>query len=129
MSDRVEVERAFDQADFDAFAMLSGDDNPIHVDAGFAAESRFGRTVAHGVLLCSVLRGLADFLLPGARQTAQDVAFPAPTYAGEAIRFSVEIMDRGRDRAVVAIAARRVADGAVTCRGTAAFALGPEDAR
>ena len=55
---RVVLERTFVQADFDAFAELSGDDNPIHVDHEFAANSRFGRTVSHGVLLYTVLRGL-----------------------------------------------------------------------
>ena len=36
---------------FDRFARLSGDDNPIHVDPAFSARTRFGRTVAHGMLL------------------------------------------------------------------------------
>ncbi len=53
------VNRVFSQTDFDRFAALSGDDNPIHVDAEFSARTRFGRTVAHGMLLysiaCSVL--------------------------------------------------------------------------
>ena len=39
------VRRTFAQRDFDRFAALSGDDNPIHVDAAFAARTRFGRTV------------------------------------------------------------------------------------
>jgi len=43
------------QADFDAFAAVSGDDNPIHVDPEFSAHTRFGRTVAHGMLLYSRL--------------------------------------------------------------------------
>ncbi len=47
--------RVFRQADFDRFAALSGDDNPIHVDAGFAAKTHFGRTVCHGMLLYSAI--------------------------------------------------------------------------
>ena len=38
-------ERTLTQGDFDAFATLSGDDNPIHVDPAFAARTRFGRTL------------------------------------------------------------------------------------
>ena len=45
----------FTQDDFVRFARLSGDDNPIHVDAKFASTTRFGKTVAHGMLLYSVL--------------------------------------------------------------------------
>ena len=39
--------RSFSQSDFNEFASLSGDNNPIHTDAEFAAQSRFGRPVAH----------------------------------------------------------------------------------
>ena len=47
------LRRRFSQADFDRFARLSGDDNPIHVDPRFAARTRFGRTVAHALATCS----------------------------------------------------------------------------
>ena len=46
---------SFTQAQFDRFAALSGDDNPIHVDPQFAARTRFGRTVAHGMFLLSLI--------------------------------------------------------------------------
>lgn len=39
------------QADFDLFAGISGDNNPIHVDPAFSARTRFGHTVSHGMLL------------------------------------------------------------------------------
>jgi len=46
-----EVPIVFSRAEFDEFARLSGDDNPIHIDPAFAAEPKFGRTVAHGMLI------------------------------------------------------------------------------
>ena len=49
------VAHTFAQADFDEFARLSGDDNPIHVDPDYSSTTRFGRTVAHGMLPFSVL--------------------------------------------------------------------------
>jgi len=49
------VKRVFSQADFDRFAALSGDNNPIHVDPTFAARTKFGRTVAHGMFIYSVV--------------------------------------------------------------------------
>ena len=39
------------QEEFDLFARISGDDNPIHVDPEFSARTRFGRTVSHGMLI------------------------------------------------------------------------------
>jgi len=117
--DRIEREHTFTQADFDAFAVLSGDDNPIHVDPEFSARTRFGRTVAHGLLLCSVLRGLVDELAPGARLAEQQVMFPAPTFADEAMRFVVE----AADAATVDLRVERLDDGSVTCSGTARLAL------
>src|SRR5688500_2787 len=49
--------RSLSQAEFDLFARISGDNNPIHVDPEFSARTRFGRTVSHGMLLYTVLWG------------------------------------------------------------------------
>ncbi len=111
---RVELRRAFTQDDFDRFAALSGDDNPIHVDPGFAARTRFGRTVAHGILLVSVLRAATAALVPGARLIRHEVRFPAPTFAGEQMVFAVWREDASNE---VEFAASRDADGVVTCDG------------
>jgi len=107
------IDRTLTQADFDLFARLSGDDNPIHVDPGFSARTRFGRTVAHGLLLCTILRGLAGRLLPGAVLRTQDIRFPAPTYAGEPMRFSAALAGQQ-----ITVSVTRLADGVVTCDGT-----------
>lgn len=76
------------QAHFDRFADLSGDHNPIHVSADFAARSGFGRTVAHGAMLTGwllgALKGLGADMTATAAVTA--VRFPAPAFAGEALR-------------------------------------------
>lgn len=111
------IERALTQQDFDAFAALSGDDNPIHVDPEFSARTRFKRTVSHGMLLYTVLRGLVDRVAPGAVQRSQDLQFPAPTYADELMRFSAKIVETHGDTVTVAVDCRRVDDDVVTCTG------------
>jgi acyl dehydratase len=85
--------RAFSQSDFDRFAALSGDDNPIHVDPAFAARTRFGRTVAHGMFLYSVVCGVLGTRLPGpgTLQREQELMFPTPTFVGEAVTIRVEV--------------------------------------
>ena len=107
----------FNQADFDRFAQLSGDDNPIHTDPDFSARTRFGQTVAHGLLLCSVLRGLVDRLLPGGRMLEQSVMFPAPTFADEPMQFSAVLGQAEGSGVELSLEVRRVNDGEITCRG------------
>lgn len=120
---QVYIERSLKQSDFDRFAVLSGDHNPIHVDADFSARTRFGRPVAHGLLLCSVLRGLLDTLVPGGRLIEQSVMFPAPTYAEEPMRFTATKTGRDGDETSMVyecqLEVKRVSDGVVTCQGSA----------
>lgn len=90
-SDRIVQACRLTQADFDAFADLSGDHNPIHVDPTFAADTPFGATVSHGMLLFTQLRGVIARQFPGQALTHQTLMFPAPSYAEEALTLSVSI--------------------------------------
>jgi acyl dehydratase len=83
------------QEDFDRFARLSGDHNPIHVDPEFSARTSFGRTVSHGMLLFSVVRSLLAQNWPGATLQTQSLMFPAPAYAGKTLQLVVE--EQGRE--------------------------------
>jgi acyl dehydratase len=85
--------QVFRQSDFDRFAALSGDDNPIHVDPEFAARSKFGRTVAHGMFLYSTVCALLSTRLPGPGtvQVEQELMFPSPTFTGEEVEIRVEV--------------------------------------
>jgi acyl dehydratase len=114
---RVRLERRFSQDDFARFARLSGDANPIHVDPQFAASTRFGRTVAHGMLLVSVLRGLVERLAPGGRVVEQAVMFPAPTFSDELLLFTAHVTGQAEDGVTIELEVRRAGDGVVTCRG------------
>ncbi len=87
------LKRTLTQKDFDRFAALSGDNNPIHVDPHFAARTKFGATVAHGMLLYSLLYLAVDTLIsrPGWAQLTQSLKFPTPTYAGEEVTIQVAV--------------------------------------
>ncbi len=111
------LERILTQDDFDRFAKLSGDDNPIHVDPGFSAATRFGRTVAHGMLLNAILRGLLDQLIPGGQQVSQNLKFPAPTYADELMRFSAAIESDDGQTVTATMSSVRAQDDVITCEG------------
>ena len=90
--DVFETERCFSQDDFNAFASLSGDNNPIHVDPEFAAKTHFGATVAHGMLLYTGLKGFLQNLFPGSVQLSHQMMFPSGTTAGETVRYRIEII-------------------------------------
>lgn len=87
------LKRSFTQSDFDRFAALSGDDNPIHVDPEFSVHSKFGRTVAHGMFLYSVVCGVLGTRLPGpgTLQLEQELMFPTATFTGEEVEVRVEV--------------------------------------
>ncbi len=119
----ISLERSLSQADFDAFAAVSGDDNPIHVDPHFSARTRFGRTVSHGMLLYTVLWGLVQKHYPGARQVSQTLMFPNPTYADDPHRFTLNEIVATDGRVVLSTQVMRVADGALTLDGQTEIAL------
>jgi len=114
---RAVLEKSFSQADFDAFARLSGDDNPIHVDPAFSARTRFGKTVAHGALLCSVLRGLVEELVPGGRQLRQSTMYPAPSPADTPLRFEADITGEDGPISRIRLQVSRIEDNEITCTG------------
>jgi len=120
----IRARRTFTQRDFDRFAALSGDDNPIHVDPAFSAQTRFGRTVAHGMLLYSALWGLIRERFPGATQETQELMFPAPTYADEPVRLEIDVVGApapdARDLAMRIVAER---DGTLTLDGRTRISL------
>jgi acyl dehydratase len=123
--------RTFDQRDFDRFAALSGDDNPIHVDPAFAGRTRFGRTVAHGMLLYSTIcRALTDALVPGFVQREQELMFVTPTYTGEevAVRLEITALEPERGLADLSTVITRP-DGSIACQGRTLVALDHEVAK
>ena len=91
VDDRFVMRRVLTQEDFNRFARLSGDDNPIHVDPDFAARTRFGKTVAHGMFLYSLLDALLAGSWPGAVPIRQDLMFPTPSYVGEEITVTLRL--------------------------------------
>lgn len=106
------------QAEFELFARISGDDNPIHVDPAFSARTRFGRTVAHGMMLYSLVWGHLRRVLGPVEERGQSLMFPAPSFAGEALRIDAAITAIDGDEATVEVTVSRIADGSVGCRST-----------
>jgi acyl dehydratase len=104
------------QAEFNRFAKLSGDDNPIHVDPEFSARTRFGKTVAHGMFLYSLIYGILAKHFQNALQASQDLMFPAPSFVGEEITISARVLEANADSVRVETMVTRP-NGEIGCQG------------
>lgn len=80
-------ERAFTEADVLAFAKLSGDKNPLHIDETYARSTKLGRRVVYGMLLGSLCSTLVGMYIPGKRTLylGQTLSFKKPVFTGDKI--------------------------------------------
>jgi 3-hydroxybutyryl-CoA dehydratase len=86
--------RAIGEEDIMSFAKLTGDMHPQHTDAGWAADSRFGERIAHGLLVQACAVGLVDFD-PGrvvALRRVGDAVFKLPVRIGDAIHVEGQVV-------------------------------------
>ncbi len=76
------------------FAQVCGDFNPVHLDAGFAATTPFGRPIAHGMLGASLISGLlgSEFPGPGTIYLEQTLKFAKPIFVGDTVTTQVEVV-------------------------------------
>ena len=60
-----ELVRTVGEADIEAFAEVTGDKNPVHLDADYAAKTSFGERIAHGMLSAGYISAALGTTLPG----------------------------------------------------------------
>ncbi len=77
------------------FAAVTGDLNPVHVDAEQAAASRFGGRIAHGMFAGGLISSLMASKLPGpgAIYLTQSLRFVRPVLIGDVITVSAEVLE------------------------------------
>jgi acyl dehydratase len=119
----VSPRRTIGEADVTAFAALSGDHNPLHVDETHAAGTQFGRRIAHGLLGTAIASGLfTETDLSRSLQQALvamlgvEATFEAPIFFGDTVELEATVADlrptSSGDRGVATIERRlRKADG------------------
>lgn len=86
---------SYSQEDVDTFARVSGDTNPLHIDADYAAQSMFGRRIMHGYLGASVFTKIFGTLLywDGNVYLKQDLKFMKPMYAADAYEAIITVKE------------------------------------
>jgi len=107
VGDAAESRKTISESDVYLFAGITGDFNPLHVDAEYAKETPFGARVAHGPLTLALCAGLLGTELPGLGTVAVSnyIEYCAPVFFGDTIRVRVEVaeLDPERGRATMAI--------------------------
>ena len=111
------------QADVIAFAQVSGDDNPLHLDPEFAAQSVFKRPIMHGFLSGSVFSKVFGTQWPGKGSIylSQTLEFKRPMFVDtdyEAL-FTIKSVNAEKHSAVIATQITEAATGKVTLNGEA----------
>ena len=79
--------------DIKAFARISGDHNPIHMNEEYAKGTMFGGRIAHGMLVASLISAVLGTRLPGpgAIYLSQKLRFLAPVRPGDEVTARVRI--------------------------------------
>ncbi|MGQ9888511.1 MAG: MaoC family dehydratase [Aggregatilineales bacterium] len=116
--------------DIRAFAQASGDTNPVHLDDAYAAGTRFGRRIAHGMLTASVISAILGNDLPGhgTIYLGQELKFKAPVYLGDTITATVELIKYRPDKRIATFSTTCAnQDGVVVLEGQAVV-IAPERA-
>lgn len=117
---RAEIRRTVTDADIRSFAEATGDTNPVHLDEAYAAGTRFGGRIAHGLLTAGLVSAVLANRLPGPGTVylSQTLEFKAPVRPGDAVTAEVEVLEVTGRRARLATRCR-LADGTVVLAGEA----------
>lgn len=114
--------------DIDRFAEVTGDNNPVHLDDAYAASTRFGKRIAHGMFTVSIISAILGNDLPGhgSIYLGQEVKFKAPVYLGDEITVTVELVKYREDKRIATFSTTATnQDGVVVVAGEATV-IAPE---
>lgn len=104
------------------FAEVSGDVNPVHLDAEFAATTFFKERIAHGAWTASIVSGAIALEMPGPGSIylKQDLTFTRPVKVNDIITVNLEILEKTDKSKAVLIKCEAVnQDGKTVAVGTA----------
>jgi acyl dehydratase len=87
------------------FAQVSGDDNSVHLDEAYAAQTPFKRRIAHGMLTASLISAVLGCDLPGLGTIylSQNLKFKAPVYLEDTITATVEVTNYRADKRITTL--------------------------
>lgn len=103
--DEASITKTFRDKDVRAYAELTGDDNPIHLDEDYAATTPFERCIVHGKLVEGLVSAVLGTKLPGPKSIFRTTTakFHAPVFPGEQITATARVrgLVPGKDNWVI----------------------------
>ena len=95
-----ELTKEISEQDVYAFAELTGDKNPIHMDKKYAEQTFFKKQIVHGALLGGLISAVLGMKMPGpgAIYESQELSFYKPVYFGDKITASAEVEELLKDK-------------------------------
>lgn len=86
------------------FGEMSGDRNPLHFDEAYAKTTRFGRRIAHGMIVGALIsRALNDKLGSGGVYLAQNLKFVNPVYIDDVVTITLQITGLRKEKGIATI--------------------------
>jgi 3-hydroxybutyryl-CoA dehydratase len=103
--DCASLSKTFSEKDVLTFAEISGDRNPVHIDAAFASSTRFERQLVHGMLTAGLISAVLGMQLPGPGSIylKQELNFRAPAYFGDTITATVTVTKVREDKPIITL--------------------------
>ena len=88
--------KTVEERDIQLFAAVSGDRNPVHLDAEYAATSMFKQRIAHGMFSGALISAAVACELPGPGTIylGQQMRFTAPVKLGDTLTVRLEILEK-----------------------------------
>ena len=109
------------------FAEVTGDFNPIHVDEEYAKSTKFGRCIAHGILIAGFFsRALVDTWGTGI-YLGQDMKFTNPVFIGDTVLITVTLTGMRTEKRIstVETIAKRKSNNDLCVKGQAVIMMSP----
>jgi 3-hydroxybutyryl-CoA dehydratase len=105
IGDAASFAKTITEADIVHYAGITGDFNPIHVDAEYAKQSVFRERVAHGMLVAGFISAVLGTQLPGPNSIylEQDLKFRAPVKIGDTVTAAVTVTEKRDDRKIITL--------------------------
>jgi 3-hydroxybutyryl-CoA dehydratase len=112
-------------SDVVGFARLSGDDNPLHLCDVYAADTRFGQRIAHGLYTASLISAVLGTRLPGpgAVYRSQTLTFHGPVKIGDVVEVVVEVTELTPKGRIARLSCEARVDGKLVLDGEAVVSV------
>ncbi|SEL02420.1 Acyl dehydratase [Atopomonas hussainii] len=93
---RAELLRSVSERDVQLFAAVSGDNNPVHLDAEYAASTLFKEQIAHGMFSGALISAAIACQLPGPGTIylGQHLKFTRPVKLGDTLKVELEVLEK-----------------------------------